>query len=99
MAYHDMNVTPRSRIKNKLSPILNHLRMRLENEYGGGFERNGEQHFMQELAHEYRGKNMTAFDVGANVGEYSDLLAKEVKKNGGSLELHAFEPLATYRGV
>src|SRR5262249_43174967 len=93
-----MTIRKRSRIKNKLSHILNRLRMRLENEFGGGFESNGEQHFMQEVAREYAGTPIIAFDVGASVGEYSEILFKEVKKQSGILVLHAFEPLAKYSG-
>jgi FkbM family methyltransferase len=94
-----MNIRPRSRIKNKISHLLNKARKKLENEYGGDIERNGERHFMEELAREYSGRGMVAFDVGANIGDYADILWKEVQKNNGTLDLHAFEPLAHYQGI
>jgi FkbM family methyltransferase len=94
-----MDIRPRSRIRNKISHILNKLRNRIENENPGGPERNGEEHFLQELAAEYHGKPIVAFDIGANVGEYGDVLLKEVKKNTGVLELHSFEPLAHVKAV
>jgi FkbM family methyltransferase len=56
------------------------------------FATNGERRLQSELAHLARSRsNCTILDVGANIGEWSQLLAQEF---GGDVDytIHAFEP-------
>lgn len=72
---------------------------RLENSgMWGEFEKNGEGTFLRSLAKDYSGRAITVFDVGANVGDWSRLLEKEIEANKGFLTLHVFEPVADYQG-
>lgn len=93
-----MKIHPRSRIRNKISHLLLKWRRRLENEIREGFEESGEASLMSAIAKEYAGKKIIVFDVGANIGTWSAVLAKKIAEYDGTLELHAFEPVAQYSG-
>ena len=93
-----MNIKPRSRIRNKISHLLLKARKRVENEIREDFEKSGESYLIHSIAEEYAGEKITVFDVGANIGSWSTLLAREVSKHKSVLDLHAFEPDADYHG-
>ncbi len=69
----------------------------LENDGNCDFKTNGEQRFTDNLF-EYLKKNspgeMTIFDVGANVGKYSEMILGRADLTG-KLKLHVFEPTAS----
>ncbi len=73
-------------------------RKRIENEIRDDFVKSGEAGLVRAFAEEYAGKKAVVFDVGANVGSWSSLVAEEISDHNGTLELHAFEPDATYEG-
>jgi FkbM family methyltransferase len=73
--------------------VLFHL---AENNGDGRFARNGERWLVRELlaAHARAGSSRTfvAFDAGANVGDYTQLILKESRRVDVRAEVHAFEP-------
>lgn len=93
-----MIVKPRSRLRNKISHLLLKARKRIENEIRSGFVSTGESHVIEQFAKDHAGSRVVVFDIGANTGAWSSLMETAVKKYGGTLELHAFEPIAQYRG-
>jgi FkbM family methyltransferase len=93
-----MKVKPRNRFRNKAAQWLYKAILRLENEGNADHRTNGEAHFVEMLAKEWGGRKRTLFDVGANVGEYTGFACQSATKNGVTLEVHAFEPVADYRG-
>lgn len=55
---------------------------------------NGEYAFMEVLKKSFHQKHFTAFDVGANKGDYSRLLLSCAQKHELRYKLHLFEPLS-----
>lgn len=51
---------------------------------------NGELHSLKELAHRWKDKPVTLFDVGANVGEFTLEILEAFR--GHTFNLHVFEP-------
>lgn len=64
----------------------------IENNGNCNFDKNGEKVFIDNLLHAFKneGGKRVVFDIGANVGEYSQM----IKDNSGNIniELHLFEP-------
>ncbi len=68
---------------------------KIENNSNSDFHRNGESLFIKNLFiyyHRKKRRNITIFDVGANFGEYSDMLIKIAKDFNLDIDLHLFEP-------
>lgn len=96
-----MKTKPRSRIRNKLSHLLNRGKRILENQTGGGFRQTGEAHLLRQwgktfpFIHNENNPDPVVFDVGANIGAWGDLLLQHAT---GPFSLHSFEPVERYRG-
>ncbi|MGZ4117202.1 MAG: FkbM family methyltransferase, partial [Bacteroidia bacterium] len=56
------------------------------------FSANGEHYLLKEMRKWFGNKNLVLFDVGANAGQYSDVINKIYDKN---TSVHAFEPSPT----
>lgn len=80
-----------SRLHSKFSSILVTLFNRLENNNNADFHTNGEEHFLNKYIHSLDGE-IVLFDVGANVGGYSEILIEICKRKGLQYHLHMFEP-------
>lgn len=80
-----------SRLQSKFSSILLTLFNRLENNNNADFHTNGEEHFLKEYIHSLGGE-IALFDIGANVGGYSEILIEICKRKGLQYHLHLFEP-------
>ena len=68
---------------------------RLENNGDSDFSRNGEKAFIDTLIDVFvkePNKERVIFDIGANVGEYSQMLTQRIHSKGISCSLHLFEP-------
>ena len=69
------------------------LAMLLDNSGQCDFGRNGEQRFVQGLFEELKTKpQITLFDVGGNVGDYSQMLSEGVGAITQNFAIHIFEP-------
>lgn len=90
-----MKITERNRVRGRISRWLRKAHDKLENESNGDFATNGEAHFLKEFLHDNGDKSTVMFDVGANIGEYSNMATKYAK---GKITIHAFEPLVEYKG-
>ena len=93
-----MHIRPRSRVRNKISHLLLKARQRIENGISGDFIKSGEASFIHSFAEDHAGQEVVVFDVGANIGSWGEVVAEEINKQGGTLTLHAFEPVAEYHG-
>jgi FkbM family methyltransferase len=81
--------------KEKLRNLAWRLFSKLENNGNGNFDENGEFFFIKKLIEFYyqsEEKKITLFDIGANIGEYSEILLNESKKYPLMIEMHLFEP-------
>lgn len=56
------------------------------------FEKNGERNFLEFALDNFDGENFTFFDVGANVGEYTEEVIAASNQRGVLTEAHLFEP-------
>jgi len=88
-----MNITTPNKAKDWLIRKLQGLVWRLENTGNGNFSQNGELSFIQDIGKQFLNKSFVFFDIGANIGEYTDMILKYVKIN--NLEAHLFEPQKT----
>lgn len=66
----------------------------LENNGNCNFEKNGEKQFLDCFLELFdKAKRIVVFDVGANVGTYSEYILNSTNQKGQNLEIHAFEPV------
>jgi FkbM family methyltransferase len=64
----------------------------VENNENHNLYENGEENFLNLLFKYYNNKQMVVFDIGANVGEYTQLVDKKSKENNIDMQIHSFEP-------
>ena len=80
-------------LKHKIARKFYHLAMRLDNSGNCDFDRNGEQKFIQELFGELKPKTqITLFDIGGNVGDYTQMLFEGASDITQNFTIHVFEP-------
>lgn len=83
----DANNIVRTRLRNVLFTLFN----RLENNNNADFHSNGEERFLTEYIQSLH-DDVVLFDVGANVGGYSEMLVELCSNTGLQYSLHLFEP-------
>lgn len=91
-------------MKVKKSIFLRKLKMfflfafnKLENNGNCNFDKNGENGLIEKIFKFYEKhdkKNLTIFDVGANIGNYSEVLMKHAKTRNINININIFEPQA-----
>ena len=87
--------TKTSYIKRILRSISLRIFNAIENNGDASFEKNGEKLFINYLLKLFSGNNdkkRIVFDVGANIGEYSQMIAKRSLELDLDISLHLFEP-------
>jgi len=84
--------TKTSYIKRKLRGLSLRIFNEIENNGNSIFEKNGEEFFIDNLIKSFknRGGIKVVFDIGANIGEYSQMIVD--KSNDIDMNLHLFEP-------
>ncbi|MCX6712813.1 MAG: hypothetical protein NTY66_01245 [Candidatus Vogelbacteria bacterium] len=82
-----------SPLREKITRKLLGLTYRLDNSGDAVFTQNGEEEFMEQLGSNYSGP-ITVFDIGANMGGYTDILLRK-RPNPGFDQFHLFEPQKT----
>lgn len=67
---------------------------RIENNGNATFDKNGEKVFIDSLLTSFKngGGKKLVFDIGANVGEYSQMIKEKSQSLSLDVELHLFEP-------
>lgn len=66
----------------------------LENNNNADFYANGENDFLKSFLKEFKDSEVTLFDVGANVGNYTEMLLKYCQQYNIKYRIHIFEPVA-----
>ena len=80
-------------LKYKLLKTLYYSAIRLDNSANTNFNKNGEQNFIQELIEELKTKTqITLFDIGGNVGDYTQMLFDKARDATQNVTIHVFEP-------
>ncbi len=85
-----MKINKQNKLRDLVIRKLQGLVYRLDNTGNGDFSNNGEASFLQDVGDQFRDKKFIAFDIGANIGEYTDMLLKYVDTT--DIEIHLFEP-------
>jgi FkbM family methyltransferase len=67
---------------------------RIENNNNAEFSSNGEERFLHELFGKFSGP-VVLFDIGGNIGGYSEILVGECRRRTLKYDLHIFEPTAS----
>jgi FkbM family methyltransferase len=91
-------ITHPSFLKRKLRGLALYLFNALENNGTADFARNGERRFVDNLfgyLEKQAREPVVLFDVGANKGEYAQLLLEHSARLDAGAELHLFEPTRT----
>ncbi len=79
--------------KRKLRRLLINFANKIENNNNTDFSTNGEKLFLKNLIKGCNDKEKTIiFDVGANIGSYTETLKSIADSNNIDLEVHLFEP-------
>jgi FkbM family methyltransferase len=88
-------------LKKKIRGLALRIFNKIENNGNAVFTKNGEKHFINTILSEFkkRQNDVTIFDIGANVGNYSELLLEKSAKLNLNIKLHLFEPTEGCFGV
>ncbi|HBZ35115.1 MAG TPA: methyltransferase FkbM [Rikenellaceae bacterium] len=92
-----MMITKPGRFKTKIRSLLISTFDRIENNNNCNFETNGEKHFLENLFADFskdKEKKRIIFDVGANIGEYTQMLLDCAEQHNVPADIHVFEPTA-----
>lgn len=85
-----MKIKKQNKLKEKIIKKIIGLTYRLDNSANSFFNKNGEENFLNQFIDFTKMKTPVIFDVGANVGNYSEILTKRL--NEGKYFIHLFEP-------
>jgi len=92
-----MIITKPSWFKTYIRSLLISTLDRIENNNNCNFETNEEKLFLENLFADFskdKEKKRIIFDIGANTGEYSQLLLDCVEQHNVPTDIHVFEPTA-----
>lgn len=81
--------------KRRLRSIIFTLFNRLEYNNNAHFEQNGESLFVKNLLKKHQNSTITVFDIGANKGDYTQMLLDMQPSYGVNCQISAFEPQKT----
>lgn len=88
-----MKFIKQNRLFEKLESIILRILYSLGNINNSNFETNGEKKFLFSFLNDaVSNEKLIVFDVGANVGDYTNFLVNHAKKKKIELETHLFEP-------
>ena len=76
---------------NKIKSVLFSIGNRIDNNNNPDMEQNGEGKFLKGFLSSFNRK-VTVFDVGANIGHYSEIIINNCSSINLDYELHLFEP-------
>ncbi len=82
-------------VKRKLRSLALWVFAYLENSGTADFDTNGEKQFIEDLFGHLRRVdqgNVVFFDIGANIGEYTQMLLEKAYSLKDAVEIHVFEP-------
>jgi FkbM family methyltransferase len=84
----------RAFLNKKFKSIIWRIFNIMENNGNSNFDKNGEKVFIDKLFKYFANNADTKviFDVGANIGEYSQIIEQKSLKNSIDMQLHLFEP-------
>ncbi len=86
-----MNFSNQSHILSRVRSIFFTLFNRVENNNNAEFSTNGEEKFLEDYFSSLSGA-VTLFDVGGNIGGYSEILVRQCVKRNLEYSIHVFEP-------
>ncbi len=86
-----MNIQKQNNFKRLIQRKLYGLIWKIDNTGDSDYTRSGERAFLKNIASNYRNKIITVFDVGANMGEYTEMLQHELPQSHDA-SYHLFEP-------
>jgi FkbM family methyltransferase len=87
-----MKIKTQSYLYKKLRNLFWVLFHKMENNCNSDFKSNGEEDFINSLLKKYNNSKLTIFDIGANIGKYTDILLDKSKQHNVTPTIHVFEP-------
>jgi FkbM family methyltransferase len=88
-----MRIKKRGFLESKFYNFLSLIISYLENNNNADFYKNGENRFLQNFFSDCKEKQLTVFDIGANVGDYTQILIHYSQKFFKEMNVHLFEPM------
>ncbi|MBI2427782.1 MAG: FkbM family methyltransferase [Ignavibacteriales bacterium] len=86
-----MKLATANAVRERLRSVLFTLFNRLENNNNADFHTNGEKYFLYDYFRSLHAE-VVLFDIGANIGGYSEVLIDVCKRKALQYHLHLFEP-------
>lgn len=80
--------------------VLNRILDRLNSQNNANITRNGELYFLKEILSYFSKskQSVVVFDIGANIGEYTELIHQSLETKFKNFSVYTFEPvLSTYK--
>lgn len=88
-----MEILENVNLKYKVAKKIYGLSMMLDNCGNCNFNKNGEQKFIHELFSDLKTKTqINLFDIGGNVGDYTQMLSEGARQINQNFTIHVFEP-------
>ena len=84
--------TKKSFIERKLRGLAFRIFNKIENNGNANFEQNGEKVFTDNLFNSFKNGGGVVFDIGANVGDYAQMIVDKSAQSNVSVKIHLFEP-------
>lgn len=88
-----MYIRSESVIKRKVKSLLLKIYNIIENNNDTRFSKNGEEALLNFICSAYKNRKCVFFDVGSNVGAYTEKFITLSKKYNIDFEVHVFEPM------
>lgn len=88
-----MRIKSKGFLETKFYNLLSLIISYLENNNNADFYKNGENRFLYDLFSNFKEKQLTIFDIGANVGDYTQFLIQYCQKFDKEMNVHLFEPM------
>jgi len=80
-------------LKYKIAKKLYYISLKIDNSNNCNFDTNGEKKSVESLFKKLNQKEqITLFEVGGNVGDYTQILFDNAKKTSSNFTIHVFEP-------
>lgn len=88
-----LNIKKEGFVSGKVKGLFYKIFSMVENNNNADFYTNGEDKFLKSYLSKYKNKDVILFDIGANVGKYTEMLLKYCEQYNIGYQIFIFEPV------